>query len=103
MIDYIYIGTTPAEEPGLQLGLHSYGEMRQEALYYIAALKKKFPHDKINLVVRREFHDFGEYPAVIIRYDDSDEESVNQAFNIEANEPSTWEELGVEPFKLPTA
>jgi hypothetical protein len=53
--------------------------------------------------VKREVHDFGEYPAVIIRYDDSDEESVNQAFNIEANEPSTWEELGVEPFKLPTA
>lgn len=96
--DYLYIGTVPSDEDCLQVGRATYEQMRAEAMYYAKALANKFPSDKITIRVKREEHDFGSYPAVIVEYNTDDPESVEQAFHIDANEPATWEELRVEPF-----
>lgn len=103
--DTLYLSTVPIEEPCLQVGKADYSQMRLEAMAYAEGLRKFFGLDNLNetqhldlaIIIRQENHDFGSYPSVQVRYDEDDEASVEKAFHIEANEPSTWEELGIEP------
>lgn len=99
--DTLYLSTVPIEEPCLQVGRADYSQMRAEASAYRQALSKHFGLEEgfldLCIIVRQENHDFGAYPTVQVRYNENDPESVKMAFHIEANEPSTWEELGVEP------
>lgn len=103
-MDYLYLSTVPIEEPCLQVGKSDYAEMKAEAFEYIKALRLHFNvpsnfGDSIQITLKRENHDYGSYPAVIVQFNDRDPEASELAYKIEAEEPRTWEELGMErPF-----
>ena len=99
--DYLYLSTVPIEEPCLQVGKATYKQMADEARAYADALYSKFASGDcdIDIRVKKESHDFGDYPAVVIRYNEDDPDAVTTAFEIESSEPLTWEELGMpRPF-----
>lgn len=69
--------------------------MRIEAQVFRDMLKRLFPVPEGSygsLRISSNYHDFGSYLDIVIAFDDTDEQSVEWAFNIEANVPEKWDE-----------
>lgn len=95
MKDYIYIGSSPVEEPCAQVGSPDYFERsRAECKAFAAQLLRQFPDqpDSTYFIVKAQAHDFGTYREVVVVYDDADEESLNYALKVEGNTPANWDE-----------
>jgi hypothetical protein len=95
MIDLLYIGPCPADEPCAQTGITEGAERlnRAECSIYIEALRKVYGPEPENafLMIKRESHDFGSYFEVVCRYDDTDAEAVDYAYKVESG-LGTWAE-----------
>lgn len=95
--DFLFIGPVPAEEPCAQLGVDPdfHEKNRAECKRFIRQIQKHYgeePHGAI-LLMKAQEHDFGTYREVCVMYDDSNEEAVDYAFRIEADELgvlNTW-------------
>ena len=99
MIDYIYLGPTPAKEPCVQTTDPDYGvKARAECNRYIALLKRVYAaaHDGREcpaiIRIKTESHDFGCYYEVVASYDWNDREACEAAYWLDANAPESWPE-----------
>jgi hypothetical protein len=91
--DYLTLGPTPAGEQCAQVGEENYRRRAlEEGERYISQLKKQFGEAPLGCHLRIQFfpHDFGSYSEVCIYFDDSIEEAVNYAYNMENNTPENW-------------
>lgn len=99
MFQEIYLGSSPADEDCVQVDSMNntyYRKMKKEILLYREQLLRMFPipeHllDSVKYGISRESHDFGDYLALVIKYDDDIPEAVEYAFMIESNEPNEWD------------
>ena len=96
MIDYIFIGSTPPDEPCLQVGTPECTTMAQlaECRRYIRKLRSFFGPEPPNtfLKVKSQPHDFGTYYEVVCYFDTEDDESIEYAYRCEGEGPQRWEE-----------
>jgi hypothetical protein len=94
MKEYLELGTTPSEEDCVQVDPNKdyYSKMVEECRKYIKLLEERFPNipESCRFGIKRFSHDFGSYCEAVIYYDDSIEESVEFAFNVEGNLPERW-------------
>ena len=109
MRDYITIGSTPCDEECAQVGAEGYMErVNKECRVYIRQLWRQLlvkgitPHnapETFNLVVKGNAHDFGTYFEVAIRYDDSNQEAMELALDLENLVPTNWDEEAKKELK----
>ena len=96
MTDYVEIGATPCDEDCLQVGSPEYtleGAYAECERFLVLIRKKLGPEPQgARLMVKRFFHDFGQYFEVVCKYDDRYEEAVDYAFKCESDAPTKWEE-----------
>ena len=91
--EYLYLGTTPTGEDCAQVGSKNYYPRALEECHrFINQLHSQFSTDKVEFQVISCPHDFGTYLDIIVIYDENDEESMNQALDIENNLPEYWED-----------
>lgn len=95
MRDFVYIDSTPADEPCQQVGIPSYDSAmaRKECKAFINQLRRLFGNepDGAELRTKLENHDFGSYPEVVCYYDDEKPASVEYAYRCEGNSPANWD------------
>lgn len=94
MVDYLHLSPVPIEEPCQQVP-YAYPDLaRKECLVFIEQLRRVFGPEPegARLRVKACPHDFGTYYDVIVQYDDTIEEAVEYAFNLENNLPESWDE-----------
>lgn len=95
-MDYLTIGSTPHDEPCTQLGDPDYTQKaRAECKRFLEQIARHYPEPAGGYLQVKSFsHDFGKYFEVVARFDDTDEEAVNWAYAIEADEKgvlANWE------------
>jgi hypothetical protein len=103
-MDYISIGSTPANESCAQVGTDNYTKRaKKECLAYKNQLERSFKDspDGCWLSIKGFPHDFGTYYEVIVRYDENDEKATEFAYKMEGESPADWDdearkELGIE-------
>ena len=96
MKQYLELGSAPPNEPCVQLGDSDYPALSTaECSRYRQGLERRFkPTNPNNWFATKSFtHDFGLYREVVVYFDDTDQSSIDFAFNVDANLPSTWSEL----------
>ena len=100
MMDHLYIGSVPADEPCAQTGVTAEAGRfnRAECNAYIKALRTVYgpEPDGCAYHIKRESHDFGAYYEVVIYFEDRDEAATAFAYKVEAG-LATWAEAGMEP------
>lgn len=90
--------TTPTNEPCLQVGKATWGEMVAEARRMIEVLEARFPDlDLLEYRIVRNPHDFGDYPSIRVRFEDT-EEGWAQYNHLESNWPRTWNDTAPVPY-----
>lgn len=96
MREYITLGPTPADEPCAQTADPDY-EVKawQECRRYMELLRRRFGPEPVGarISVKGFHHDYGRYFEVVVYYDTEVPGSVEYAFGIENNVPSSWEEV----------
>ncbi len=100
MINYLELGSSPANEPCVQTTDPNYSELgRAEceryrdtlyAAYYAAHPGKECP---AVLRVKGNAHDFGTYYEAAVRFDDRDDSQIAAAYWFEENAPANWTEI----------
>ena len=95
MIDHLYIGPCPADEPCAQTG-HTEGAERLnriECKAYVEALRKVYGPEPDNAYyhIKGQSHDFGRYYEVCIYFDDNDDTAMAYAYKVESG-LGTWSE-----------
>lgn len=93
---YLPLGSTPCDEECAQVGDNDYSwKVRIESKRYIEQLKRQFPDwesKRVNFRIKAFIHDFGSYHEVVVDFDENDSVSVEYAYEIENNLPSTWKD-----------
>lgn len=95
MIDYLNIGSAPADESCAQVGNPEYPEKsRRECQAFLHQLKRQLgdPPTGVRFTIKTFPHDFGEYREVCVTFDDNIEEAVEYAFKAEREMPEKWDE-----------
>ncbi|PNX48816.1 MAG: hypothetical protein BV459_01490 [Thermoplasmata archaeon M11B2D] len=95
MMDSIYIGSTPWDEPCAQVGEPGYAEKAMdECNRFIALLRKKFGPEPegARLFIKRNLHDFGTYLSVECKYEVGNEAAEKYAYRCESETPATWDD-----------
>lgn len=108
MKDYIYVGSAPYDEECSQSCDSDYEEKsRKECNVYIRQLwrmvKEKIGIEKtddIEIIIKNEYHDFGVYREVVVKYDINSEQSVNLAYQIDNSIPANWDEISKQELRL---
>lgn len=94
---YIEIGPVPGEENCAQVGSSDYTEASlRECEVFRRMLTRLFPVPPglpVAYVGRTHPHDFGNYREVSIRYDDSDSQAVEFAYEVERSAPGEWDAI----------
>ena len=94
---YIEIGPVPGEENCAQVGSSDYTEASlRECEVFRRMLARLFPVPAglpVAYVGRTHPHDFGNYHEVSIRYDDSDSQAVEFAYEVERSAPGEWDAI----------
>ncbi len=94
---YIEIGPVPGEENCAQVGSSDYTEASlRECEVFRRMLARLFPVPAglpVAYVGRTHPHDFGNYREVSIRYDDSDSQAVEFAYEVEQSAPGEWDAI----------
>ncbi len=100
MNEYITLGSAPAMEQCAQVGDEHYRDQAmRECRAYIAAIRKKLGPEPegASLRVKSFPHDYGTYYEAVCNYDPNDQAAIDYAFRCEAEAPTTWEEVGMQP------
>lgn len=95
MRDYLVIGSSPFDEPCVQVGDPNYHVLsRQECGRFIDLIRKKLGPEPVGaqLAIKGFPHDFGTYHEVVCYYHDDNRESFDYALRCENEAPSKWEE-----------
>ena len=94
---YIEIGPVPGEENCAQVGSSDYTEASlRECEVFRRMLTRLFPVPTglpVAYVGRTHPHDFGNYREVSIRYDDTDSQAVEFAYEVERSAPGEWDAI----------
>ena len=92
--DYLTLGPTPAAENCQQIGPNFEPfKARLEMIAYIDQLKRQFPQwIEQKIYFRTKTFNAGEYSEVVVWFDDLNEESCSNAFDVENNIPEKWDE-----------
>jgi hypothetical protein len=97
VINYIELGSSPANEPCVQTTDPNYSELgRAECLRYrdlLAASYSAAHGGKASpaaLKLKSNMHDFGTYYEIAVRFDDRDPAQVRAAYWFEENAPTEW-------------
>jgi len=92
MKDYFSLGPAPASEDCVQVGEPDY-QMRalKECIRYRNLLRQLYPEARFR--VKRFPHDFGPYFEVVVEFDDSNDQEIAQAFEVDGCPYTTWEEF----------
>jgi hypothetical protein len=94
---YIEIGPVPGEENCAQVGSSDYTEASlRECEVFRRMLARRFPVPAglpVAYVGRTHPHDFGNYREVSIRYDESDSQAVEFAYEVEQSAPGEWDAI----------
>lgn len=104
MIDYIEIGSSPADESCIQVGDPDYYfKASRECRVFKEQLKRHFgePPEGARLAVKRFTHDFGIYMEVVCYFDDAYPESIDYAFKLEGETPAKWDKEALEELRKP--
>jgi hypothetical protein len=83
-----------------QVGDDDYRDVAmRECRAYIEAIRKKLGPEPEGATLRvKSFpHDHGTYYEAVCIYDPNESQAVEYAFRCEAEAPSTWDEVGIEP------
>lgn len=107
-MDCLELGPVPSEESCQQVGTKSYDAIAARA--ECVAFKNQIIRvcgpepDGVRIIVKSNPHDFGSYYEVAVRYDDSDQESIDYAFRVESTDIPNWDdqarkELGLDVAK----
>ena len=95
MLDHLYIGPAPADEPCAQIGITEGAQRlnRLECSAYIDALRKVYgpEPDGAFLEPKAENHDFGKYYEVVCYYDNNWDDAIEYAYKVECG-LGTWAE-----------
>ena len=98
MRDYFYLGSSPCEEPCVQVTSDGgyIGAMRAECRRFIDLIRRVLGPEPegARLTIKREEHDFGSYFEVVCHFDTDLPESVEYACRCESDAPTRWD---VEP------
>jgi len=102
MMNYITLGSAPADEECAQVGSEGYEfAAKKECRLFIEAIRKKCGPEPegAELIIMGFNHDFGRYYEVVCRFDVGSP-GEEYAYYCERNIPLTWEEVGMEgPFQ----
>ena len=100
MRDYIYIGSTPADEPCEQAGGNE-GKMRLECQTYMEQLRRLHGAEPqgAQLRIKWENHDFGRYAEVVCYFDGALPETVSYAFGMEEKSSQLWDAEALEALR----
>jgi len=94
---YIEIGPVPGEENCAQVGSSDYTEASlRECEVFRRMLARLFPVPAglpVAYVGRTHPHDVGNYREVSIRYDESDSQAVEFAYEVEQSAPGEWDAI----------
>lgn len=93
MKDYIAIGSSPADEPCVQVGSENYYALcREECHRFIKLIREVLGNEPegARLAVKRFEHDFGPYLEVVCYYDTDNQGAVEYAYRCESESPLTW-------------
>ena len=97
MIECMYLGSSPANEPCVQTTDSDYSvKALDECKRWIDLLRATYSvaHDgqecPLRLSIKRNSHDFGEYFEVVCKFDANDESQECAAYWLEANAPLNW-------------
>lgn len=97
--DFLFIGSSPPDEPCVQVlsGTDNYSAQRLQCLAYIKALRKKLGPEPAGalLKLKRQSHDFGDYVEVVCHFNTENEAAVKYAYDCESSGPQTWAEVGM--------
>ena len=94
MRDYIELGPAPTEESCAQVGEEDYHtRAREECLRYIALIRQTcgVEPEGAQLRIKTSVHDFGSYKEVACYYEDTNEQAVDYAWNLDKHVPVRWE------------
>lgn len=94
MIDEIYLGSSPPEEPCAQLGEPDYEtKARAECQRYIDLIRRAIGPEPegARLRIKVNHHDLGSYLEVVCRFDAENEEALDYALSVESSGPLNWE------------
>lgn len=95
MIEFIYLGSTPPDEPCAQLGTYGYGELVvAECERYRKLILQKFgePPAGVDLRMKWAQHDYGDYAELVVFVDPADKAAQDWALAVEWNGPLTWDD-----------
>lgn len=93
MSEYLELGPVPSSEDCEQVGPDcDRSKMMRECQAYMAQLQRKFNPQHAYFSVRSFRHEFGSYREVVVVYEPTNEESIDEAFHIENNAPENWDE-----------
>lgn len=98
----IELGSTPYDESCSQTAdIDYYIKAHKECACFINQLKRLYQSlfnetpDSVRLFVSRQYHDFGTYFEVAVRFDLNDKKSIETAFWFENNVPANWDEIAL--------
>lgn len=94
-MDYLSIGSSPAEESCAQVGSDGYyAKAQKECKAYLHQLKRQFgePPPGCTFKIKGNAHDFGTYYEVNVVFNENDEEATEFAYKVEAESPGQWDD-----------
>lgn len=98
-LDYVTIGSSPANERCAQVGEDDYAEKARrecsvfaaQLARFVASAGKTIPADA-RIVTKGHNHDFGRYYEVAVTFPYDDEEAMEFAYWLESNLPAEWDD-----------
>ena len=96
MVDYLEMGSVPADEDCAQVGTEDYEKKAvKECRRFAAGILNLFgqPPEGAGIGIKKFPHDFGHYFEVVVHYENDVEEAMDYAYKVEMECPGTWAEL----------
>lgn len=91
-MDFIELGPVPCDEGCAQVGDDNFErDNKLECMRYLKGLARKYP--KCKFKIKQFKHDFGPYSEVVVCYNSNDADSIDAAYAVQSNTPTTWAEL----------
>lgn len=96
------LGTTPHDEPCIQMGDSNYRRnSRLECLAFIEQFRRERGPEPsgANFKITSNSHDFGNYLDVEIEFEENNEEAVEYALSVETEIPAKWDSQSLDFLK----
>jgi hypothetical protein len=101
MKDFIYLSSTPHDEPCVQVSdKKHYMPMMNKEIQAFKNMLERLTKDNVfgdsgNAYIKpkSEHHEFGEYKELLVYFDDDSEVETDYAFSVEKNLPLVWDEI----------